>query len=163
MSELARLLKANKQYARDFKCAGLPITPTRKLAIVACQDSRLSVEDLLGLRTGDAHIIRNAGGQVTEDVIRSLIISHEIVGTRQFVVVGHTGCGMLAFKDHELQSKLSKKYKHDASGIVFHAFTNLEENVKDQVKKIKSSPFLKGIPVSGFVYDVKTGLLRKVV
>jgi carbonic anhydrase len=163
MSELPKLLVANKRYARTFKHAGLPITPTRKLAIVTCQDSRLSVEDFLGLSMGDAHIIRNAGAQVTEDVIRSLIISHEVVGTREFLVIGHTGCGMLAFKDRELQSKLSKKYQHDASGIVFHTFTDVEENLKDQVRKIESSPFLKGVPVSGLVYDVKTGRLRKVV
>jgi len=163
MSELRKLLEANKRYARAFKYAGLPITPARKLAVITCQDSRLSVENLLGLSTGDAHIIRNAGAQVTEDVIRSLIISHELVGTQEFLVIGHTGCGMLAFKDHELQSKLWKKYRHSAGGMAFHAFEDLEENLKEQVKKIESSPFLKGIPVSALVYDVKTGRLRKVV
>ncbi len=163
MSELPKILEANVTYRRDFKYEGLPITPARKLAIVTCQDSRLSVEDFLGLSVGDAHIIRNAGGLVTEDVIRSLIISHELVGTQEFLVISHTGCGMLTFRDQELQSRLSKKYKHNAGGIAFHAFTNLEENLRDQVKKIESSPFLKGIPVSGLVYDVKTGSLRKVV
>jgi carbonic anhydrase len=120
-------------------------------------DARLSIEDLLGLSTGDAHIVRNAGGIATDDIMRSLIISHELLGTQEFLVINHTGCGMLTFTDEE-------KYKANANGLNFHSFPNLEQNVRDQVNKIKSTPFLpKDIPVYGFIYNVKTGKLKRVV
>jgi carbonic anhydrase len=144
--------------------------PSRKLAVLACMDHprfmdmRLSIKDLLGLSTGDAHIIRNAGGIATDDAIRSLIISHELLGTQEFMVINHTGCGMLTFTDEDLREKLKEKYKANANGLNFHSFQNLEQNVKDQVDKIKSTPFLpKDIPVYGFIYNVKTGKLAKVV
>jgi carbonic anhydrase len=127
-------------------------------------DARLSIEDLLGLSTGDAHIIRNAGGIATDDAIRSLIISHELLGTQEFLVVNHTGCGMLTFTDEDLREKLKEKYKANAIGLNFHSFPNLEQNVRDQVDKIKSTPFLpKDIPVYGFIYNVKTGKLARVI
>ncbi len=163
MSELEKLLSANTEYAKDFKHGGLPIPPARKLAILACMDARLTVEDFLGLNTGDAHIIRNAGGIATDDAIRSLIISHELLGTQDFLVINHTDCGMLTFKDKELQKKLREKYKANAGKIKFHSFTDLRENVKQQVRKIKSTRFIpKEIPVSGFIYDVRTGKLESV-
>ena len=126
--------------------------------------ARLSIKDLLGLSTGDAHIIRNAGGIATDDAIRSLIISHELLGTQEFMVINHTGCGMLTFTDEDLREKLKEKYKANANGLNFHSFPNVEQNVKDQVDKIKSTPFLpKYIPVYGFIYNVKTGKLARVV
>ncbi len=100
------VVKANESYAQDFKLGNLPMPPGRKLAIVACMDARLTVEQFLGLKTGDAHIIRNAGGIVTEDAIRSLIISHHLLGTQEFIIINHTDCGMLTFKDEELAAKL---------------------------------------------------------
>ncbi len=164
MPELDRLLGANREYAETFDRSSLEIPPKRKLAVVACMDARLTVEDFLGLRTGDAHIIRNAGGVVTHDEIRSLIISTELLGTREILVVNHTDCGMLTFKDIDLQKKLSAKYRTDASKLEFHAFESLSINVKEQVKKIRESPFIpREIPVNGFIYDVKTGRLQKVV
>src|SRR5580704_19306903 len=102
MSSTDDAVKANESYAQSFKLGALPIPPARKLAIVACMDARLTVEQLLGLKTGDAHIIRNAGGIVTEDVIRSLIISHHLLGTQEFIIINHTDCGMLTFKDEEV-------------------------------------------------------------
>ncbi len=162
--ELERLLKANEEYARTFRHGTLPIPPARKLAVLACMDARLTVEDFLGLETGDAHIIRNAGGIATDDAIRSLIISHELLGTEEFLVVNHTDCGMLTFKDKDLQRKLKEKYKSDASKINFHAFDDLSDNVKQQVKKIKTTPFIpREIPVHGFVYHVENGSLEKIV
>ncbi|HET7391744.1 MAG TPA: carbonic anhydrase [Nitrososphaeraceae archaeon] len=117
----------------------------------------------MGLKTGEAHIIRNAGGVATDDAICSLIISHELLGTEEFFVVNHTDCGMLTFNDEELREKLSKKYKTDASALEFHSFPDLEANVKNQIYKIKSTPFLpKDIQVYGFVYDVRTGRLKEV-
>src|SRR5580704_9186961 len=99
-------LSANEDYARTFTLRHLPMPPARKLAIVACMDARLTVEQFLGLKTGDAHIIRNAGGVVTEDALRSLIISHHLLGTQEFMIINHTDCGMLTFKDQELAEKL---------------------------------------------------------
>ena len=108
MVELNKILSANEEYSSDFKHGNLPIPPSRKLAVLACMDARLTVEEFLGLGTGDSHIIRNAGGIATDDAIRSLIISHELLGTQEFLVVNHTDCGMLTFTDEELQKKLAK-------------------------------------------------------
>jgi carbonic anhydrase len=164
MTELNKILSANDEYSSGFKHGDLSIPPSRKLAVLACMDARLTVEDFLGLSTGDSHIIRNAGGIATDDAIRSLIISHELLGTQEFLVVNHTDCGMLTFTDEELRKNLEDKYKADASGLKFHSFLDLEQNVKNQVERIKSSPFLpKDIPVYGFTYDVRTGKLGRVV
>ena len=164
MVELNKILSANEEYSSDFKHGNLPIPPSRKLAVLACMDARLTVEEFLGLGTGDSHIIRNAGGIATDDAIRSLIISHELLGTQEFLVVNHTDCGILTFTDEELQKKLADKYQADASGLKFHSFPNLEQNVRNQVDRIKSTPFLpKDIPVYGFTYDVRTGKLVRVV
>jgi len=160
---LRDVVDSNKPYAEVFDRSKLSIPPAKKLAVVACMDARLTVEDFLGLRTGDAHIIRNAGGIVTEDAIRSLIISNELLGTREFLVINHTDCGMLTFKDRELQEKITKKTGVNAAKINFHAFGDLEENVRTQVERIRTNPFLpKDIPVTGFVYDVRSGKLNRV-
>jgi len=147
---------------KDFKHGNLPIPPSRKLAILACMDARLTVEDFLGLDTGDAHIIRNVGGIATDDAIRSLIISHELLGTQEFLVVNHTDYGMLRFTDENLRKRPSEKYDTDSAGLKFYSFPDLETNVKNQVDKIKLTPFLpKDIPVYGFVYDVRTGKIKE--
>jgi len=160
---LRDLLRTNTDYAEVFDRSKLVIPPAKKLAIVACMDARLTVEEFLGLRTGDAHIIRNAGGIVTEDAVRSLIISHELLGTREFLVINHTDCGMLTFKDKDLQDKLTEKTGVNAAKVNFHAFGDLEENVRTQVERIRTNPFLpKDIPVTGFVYDVRSGKLNRV-
>jgi len=156
-------LAANANYAQQFNLGHLPIPPARRLGIVACMDARLTVEPSLGLNAGDAHIIRNAGGIVTDDALRSLIISHKLLGTNAYFVINHTDCGMLTFTDNELQARLKDETGVDASGIKFHSFKDLEENVRAQVKRIKDSPFLsKDISVYGFIYDVRTGKISEV-
>ena len=165
MSSTDDAVKANESYAQNFKLGDLPIPPGRKLAIVACMDARLTVEQLLGLKTGDAHIIRNAGGIATEDVIRSLIISHHLLGTQEFIIINHTDCGMLTFKDEELEAKLEAATNAVAvSPQRFYAFPDLEKNVRQQIQRVKSHPWIpENISVRGFIYDVKTGKLKEIV
>ena len=164
MSVTDEVLNTNKTYARSFNLGHLPMPPARKLAIVACMDARLTVEQVLGLKTGDAHIIRNAGGIVTEDALRSLIISQQLLGTEEVIIINHTDCGMLTFKDDDLRHNLeSKTGKIAVAPTHFHAFTDIEENLRQQIARVKSHPWIpKHIPVRGFVYDVKTGRLHEV-
>ena len=164
MSVIDEVLEANKAYAKGFTLGHLPMPPARKLAVVACMDARLTVSQLLGLKTGEAHIIRNAGGIVTEDALRSLIISHHLLGTKEFMIINHTDCGMLTFKDEDLRTKLLQQSGTAAVAPAhFHAFPNVEANVREQIQKLKSHPWIpKSIPVRGFVYDVKTGKLKEV-
>jgi carbonic anhydrase len=164
MSTIDDALKANETYARNFKLGSLPMPPAKKLAIVACMDARLTIEPMLGLSTGDAHIIRNAGGIVTEDAMRSLLISHYLLGTQEFMVINHTDCGMLTFKDSDLLQRLEReKGVSVLSPSHFHAFDNLEANVRRQIGRIRSHPWIpKEIPVRGFIYDVETGKLNEV-
>jgi carbonic anhydrase len=163
MSITDEVLSANKDYAAKFDGGGLAMPPARKLAILACMDARISVEKLLGLKTGDAHIIRNAGGIATEDALRSLIISHHLLGTQEFIVINHTDCGMVTFTDEQLYSKLEEQT--GISAVVptqFHAFKDVEGNVRRQIARIKNHPYVRNIPVRGFVFDVKSGRLNEV-
>ena len=164
MSVIDELLEANSAYAEKFELGELPVPPAKKVAVVACMDARLTVEELLGLQTGDAHIIRNAGGIVTEDALRSLLISHYLLGTREFVIINHTDCGMLTIRDQELLERLEKETgKNVITPSHFHSFSDLEQNVRRQVGKVRSHPWVPdSISVRGFVYDVKTGRLRNV-
>jgi carbonic anhydrase len=164
MSVTDEVLKANEEYARSFRSGNLAMPPARKLAILACMDARLTVEQMLGLKTGEAHIIRNAGGIATEDALRSLIISHHLLGTEEFIVINHTDCGMLTFKNEQLRRQLEEKTgTATVAPAHFHAFDNLEDNVRQQVQRVKSHPWIpKQIPVRGFVYDVKSGRLIEV-
>lgn len=163
MVEIEQILESNENYSNDFKYGMLSSSPTRKLAILACMDTRIIVENVLGLSVGEAHVIRNAGGIATDDAIRSLIISHELLGTNAFIVLNHTECGLLKTTDKEFQKKLTEKYKSDASTMKFYFFPNLEQNVREQVNRIKSTPFLSPeISVVGFIYDVRTGKLIRV-
>lgn len=164
MSVTDDVLAANESYARHFNLGHLAMPPARKLAIVACMDARLTVEQFLGLKTGEAHIIRNAGGIVTEDTLRSLIISHHLLGTEEFIIINHTDCGMLTFKDEKLRAQLEESTgTATVAPAHFHAFENVEENVRKQVQRVLSHPWIpKHIPVRGFVYDVKTGRLHEV-
>lgn len=164
MSSTDDLIQANRQFARDFTLGDLPLPPARKVAIVACMDARLTVEPALGLKTGDAHIIRNAGGIVTEDALRSLIISHHLLGTQEFLIINHTDCGMLTFDDEDLVARLENETGVSSFAPVhFHSFDDLEANVRQQIQRVKSHPWIpESIPVRGFIYDVKTGELREV-
>jgi carbonic anhydrase len=164
MGAIEQVIEANEDYARTFTLGHLPLPPARRLAIVACMDARLTVEPALGLHTGDAHIIRNAGGIVTEDAIRSLIISHHLLGTQEFIVINHTDCGMLTFRDDDLRNRLLASTGAAAiAPEAFHAFSDLEANVREQVRRVRSHPWVpRHIPVRGFVYDVRTGRLHEV-
>lgn len=162
-TETSKIVEANKEYSRTQFPGKLTAQPSRHIAILACMDARLSVDQLAGIKAGEAHIIRNAGGIATEDAVRSLIISNELLGTREFVVINHTDCGMLKFKDSDLRKKLELRYGRDASDIKFLAFSNLKENVRRQVETIKNHPLIpKEIPVTGFIYQVENGLLQRV-
>jgi carbonic anhydrase len=158
------LLRNNQTYAQQFKSDQLTMPPARKVAIVACMDARLTIEPMLGLNTGDAHVIRNAGGIVTEDVLRSLLISHYLLGTQEILIINHTDCGMLTFRDHELRDRLRQLTgKLAVAPSQFLAFPNLERNVAEQLLKLRSHPWMpQGISTRGFVYDVKSGRLSEV-
>lgn len=164
MSVIDETLKANQTYAAQFDLGDLAMPPSRKLAVLACMDARLMVDRALGLETGEAHVIRNAGGIASEDAIRSLIISHHLLGTQEFMIVNHTDCGMLTFKDAELTAKLEKETRTaTVAPVHFHAFDDIEANVHRQIQKVRSHPWIpKSIPVRGFIYDVKTGRLNEV-
>lgn len=163
MTNIESIKSQNMKYAENFTGGDLPPHPSKKIAVLTCMDARILIHDVLGLKIGEAHIIRNAGGIVTDDALRSLIVSHELLGTERIIIINHTECGMATFKDEDLQKRLSEKYNSSASDIKFHSFGDLEENVRNQIKKIYSTPFLSNIiSVHGFIYDIKTGKLREV-
>jgi carbonic anhydrase len=162
MSTTDELLAKNERYARGFDKAGLPVAPGRKLAIVACMDSRLNLFDALGLEHGDAHVIRNAGGIVTEEEIRSLAISQNLLGTEEIIVINHTDCGLHKLRDEEFGDRLEQELGVRPDWPL-HGFEDLDENVRAQVARIKESPLIPNTEsVRGFVYDVETGRLREV-
>ncbi|MGH2892427.1 MAG: beta-class carbonic anhydrase [Solirubrobacteraceae bacterium] len=162
MSSTDDLLANNESYVASFDKAGLPLPPARKVAVVACMDARLSVYGMLGLTEGDAHVIRNAGGAVTDDAIRSLAISQRLLGTEEIILIHHTGCGMLTFTDDEFRSAIETD-----TGIkpawAAEAFGDLDADVRQSIARVKASPFLPHTDaVRGFVYEVETGRLREV-
>src|SRR4051812_33574598 len=162
MTAIDELVANNEAYAERFDKGDLPLPPARKLAIVACMDARLSPYALLGLNEGDAHVIRNAGGVVTDDAIRSLAISQRLLGTEEIMLIHHTDCGMLKFTDDEFRRSVQEE-----TGIkpqwAAEAFADLEEDVRQSIARIQASPFLpRKDAVRGFVYDVETGRLREV-
>lgn len=164
MGAIDDALEANETYARNFALGHLSSPPVRRLAVVSCMDARLDIPRILGLEPGEAHIIRNVGGIADESAIRSLIISERLLGTREFMFIHHTDCGMLSFRDEELAARLRKET--GAAAVApsrFYAFSDLEEDVREQVQKVKSHPWIsKNILIRGFIYDVKTGKLREV-
>lgn len=163
MSVFDEMMEHNRGYARRFDLGHLQTPPVRKLVILTCMDSRMDLEQLLGLRVGDAHMIRNAGGLATDDAIRSLILSTHLLGTRSIAVIQHTQCGLMAMTDEEFRWRLSTETGRDASHLQFHAFRDIDRNVTEQVQRIRRDPFLpKQIQVHGYAYDVKTGALREV-
>src|SRR5712692_2350159 len=157
------LMKHNKSYAARFDLGHLQTPPVRKLVILTCMDSRMDLEQLLGLRVGDAHMIRNAGGLATDDAIRSLILSTHLLGTRSVAVIQHTQCGLMSITDEQFRWRLSSETGRDASHLRFHAFRGVDDSVTEQVLRIRQNPFLpKSIQARGYVYDVATGTLREV-
>jgi carbonic anhydrase len=156
------LLANNQAYAENFDKGSLPMPPAAKLAVVACMDARLNVYGILGLSEGEAHVIRNAGGVVTDDEIRSLAISQRLLGTEEIILIHHTDCGMLTFTDDQFKQSIQED-----TGIkpewAAEAFPDLEEDVRQSIARIKASPFIPHKDaVRGFVYEVETGRLREV-
>ena len=161
MSTTDDLLRNNQDYAASFS-GDLPMPPGKQTAVVACMDARLNVYGILGLREGDAHVIRNAGGVVTDDVIRSLTISQRLLGTREVILIHHTDCGMLTFKDDEVKADIEAD-----TGLrppfALEAFPDLEQDVRQSIARIKASPFVpRRDAVRGFVFDVRSGALQEV-
>jgi carbonic anhydrase len=159
MSGADELLRANERYASSFGKGDLPAPPARRLAVVTCMDARIDPAKALGLDEGDAHVIRNAGGLVTDDALRSLAISHWELGTQELVVIAHTRCGMLALEEDELRQKIGP----EAAGVEFLPFRDLDASVRESVRRVRESPLLPdSFGATGMVYDVETGRLRQV-
>ena len=162
MSVTDELLRNNARYAESFDKGDLPAPPARGVAVVACMDARLDTHKLLGLDEGDAHVIRNAGGVVSDDAIRSLVISQRLLGTREIIIIQHTDCGMLTFRDDDVKDAIEAD-----TGLrppfALEAFGDLEENVRQSIRRVRANPF---IPVKdsvrGFVYDCATGRLNEI-
>jgi carbonic anhydrase len=162
MSAAERLLEKNRSYAKSFDEGRLPMPPARRVAVVACMDARLDVYRLLGLELGDAHVIRNAGGVVTEDAIRSLVISQRLLGTREIVLIHHTDCGMLTFEDDDVKRQIEADVGVRPS-FALEAFPDVEADIRQSIRRLRESPFLQHKDaVRGFVYDVKSGRLIEV-
>src|ERR671928_1206638 len=162
MSVTDELLENNASYAEAFEKGDLPLPPAKGVAVVACMDARLDVHKILGLGEGDAHVIRNAGGVITDDEIRSLAISQRLLGTREIILIHHTDCGMLTFTDEEVRQQIQEE-----AGVKPHfpmeSFSDLEEDVRQSIARIQASPFVPHKEsVRGFIYEVETGRLREV-
>ena len=162
MSVTDQLLANADQYAQQFDKGELPMPPAKKVAVVACMDARLDPQKVLGLGEGDAHVIRNAGGVVTDDEIRSLSISQTLLGTDEIILIHHTDCGMLTFTDEQfsekLESETGQRPEWDAN-----CFDDLEGDVRESIARIRSSPFIPNKDsIRGFVYDVQTGRLNEI-
>ncbi len=163
MSATDELLANNKTYVSSFDKGQLPLPPAKQVAVVACMDARLNVYGALGLNEGESHVIRNAGGVITEDEIRSLAISQRLLGTEEIILIHHTDCGMLTFTDDEFKQSIQ-----DEVGIkppwAAESFTDLAADVRQSIARIKASPFVpKKDSIRGFVFDVATGRLNEVV
>jgi carbonic anhydrase len=162
MSVIDELVRNSEAYAASFDKGDLPLPPAKRVAVLACMDARLDPHALLGLAEGDAHVIRNAGGVVTDDEIRSLAISQRLLGTEEIMLIHHTDCGMLTFEDDEFRRSVQEE-----TGIKpawpAECFTDLDEDVRQSIARIKASPFIpRKDNVRGFVYEVETGRLREV-
>jgi carbonic anhydrase len=160
VTQTEKLLARNQKYARAFE-AKPNGRPVKKVAILACMDARLDPARALGLEEGDAHVIRNAGGAVTHDALRSLAISQHLLGTEEIILIQHTDCGMQSFSDEELADRL-ERHAGERPPFSAHAFDDLEKNLRESIRALQESPFLlKTDAVRGFVFDVETGLLEE--
>ncbi len=162
MSVTDELLQNNARYAAAFDQGDLPMPPGKRVAVVACMDARLNIYGALGLQEGDAHVIRNAGGVITDDVVRSLVISQRLLGTQEIILIHHTDCGMLTFHDDAVKGQIEAE-----TGIrppfALEAFADPEADVRQSVARIRASPFVPHkASVRGFVYEVEGGRLREV-
>ena len=161
MSVTDQLLRNAESYAEEFDQGTLPMPPALHVAVVACMDARLNVYGLLGLSEGDAHVVRNAGGVVSDDVIRSLTISQRLLGTTEIILIHHTDCGMLTFGDDEEKAAITEE-----TGIrppfALEAFSDVDADIRQSMARLSASPFLRHKSVRGFVYEVEKGTLREV-
>jgi carbonic anhydrase len=162
MSVTDELIHNNESYAKSFAKGDLAMPPAKRVAVLACMDARLDVHKILGLHEGEAHVIRNAGGVATDDAIRSLTISQRLLGTNEIILIHHTDCGMLTFKDDDLKQKIESEVGVKPA-FAMEAFDSLEDDVKQSIARIQASPFIPNkSSVRGFVYDVKSGRLNEV-
>ncbi len=159
--EYQRILSENLRYVEAFDRSALPAAPLSGLAVLACMDARLDVEEALGLRTGDAHIIRNAGGLATDDAIRSLIISQHLLGTNEVLVIGHTACGLLGADEGALRDRLSQETGQRLH-VEFGSFADIDDSVRAQVERLRAHPWVRKVPVHGLVFEVETGRLYEI-
>ena len=164
MSAIDDALRANEDYAQTFTTGGLAAPPRRRLAVLACMDARLAIHRMLGLEEGDAHVIRNAGGIVDDDALRSLIVSHHALGTREFMLIHHTDCGMMGLRDDALRARLRQQTGAAAVAPArFYGFGDLEADLREQMAKLRAHPWVPdSVTVRGFVFDVATGQLREI-
>ena len=162
MSVIDELLDNNARYVDTFNKGDVPLPPGRNLAIVACMDARLDPHRILGLEEGDAHVIRNAGGVVSDDAIRSIVISQRLLGTREIMLIHHTDCGMLTFRDDEVKDSIEADTGLRPS-FALEAFGDLDQDIRQSIARIKASPFVPNKDhIRGFVYDCATGRLKEV-
>jgi carbonic anhydrase len=162
MTVTDELVRNNAEFAGSFRNGDLPMPPGKHLAVVACMDARLNVYALLGLREGEAHVIRNAGGVVSDDVLRSLVISQRLLGTREVILVHHTDCGMLTFTDDAVKADIEADVGLRPH-FALEAFSDLERDIRQSIARIKASPFVPNKDsIRGFVYDVRSGALQEV-
>ncbi|KAL4761542.1 beta-class carbonic anhydrase [Aspergillus foveolatus] len=152
---------ANAKYAASFNKGDLQLPPQRKVAVVACMDARLDTARALGLEEGDAHVIRNAGGRAS-DALRSIIISQQLLGTREIVIVHHTDCGMLTFTDDAIRVKIRENLHQNADHIAFLPFADLPQGVLEDIRLLKESPLVLHVPITGYIYEVESGKIVKV-
>jgi carbonic anhydrase len=161
VGEYERILDENRRYVEAFDRSALTAAPLSGLAIIACMDARLDVEETLGLRTGDAHIIRNAGGLATDDAIRSVIVSQERLGTDEVLVIGHTNCGLERADEQEMRDHLTERTGRRLD-LEFGSFPDLEASVRAQVERLRAHPWVRPVPIHGLIFDVETGRLIEV-
>jgi carbonic anhydrase len=159
--EYERVLAENRRYVEAFDRSALTAAPLSGLAVLACMDARLDVEEALGLRTGDAHIIRNAGGLATDDAIRSIVVSQELLGTDEVLVIGHTHCGLEGRTDAEIRGPLVERTGRDEP-ISFGTFEDVRASVREQVERLRSHPWVRPVPIHGLIFEVATGELIEV-
>lgn len=161
MSAASQFENDNLEYVKSFNKGDLELPPSRKVAVLVCMDARIDPAKALNLKEGDAHVIRNAGGRAP-DALRSIVISQRLLGTREIVVIHHTDCGMLTFTDSDLRDKIKDESHVNADHIAFLPFDNVKQSVIDDIKFLKDNPFILNVPITGYIYDVKTGRIDRV-
>lgn len=163
MTAIDDLTDNNREYAEEYDHGLLPIPPRRQVALVACMDARLDVYRMLGLSLGEAHVIRNAGGVISDDAVRSLVISQRLLGTNEIVLIHHTDCGMLTFRDDDIKDQIATDVGLRPT-FALEAFDDVEDDIRQSIARLRANPYIPHKDaIRGFVFDVKTGRLEEVV